>query len=219
MELVIFDLDGVIVSTDQYHYEAWKALSDKHNLLFNYEMNHMLRGVSRGECLKIILDLNSRIVDSIEFAQMLEEKNNLYKEKLNQLTEKDILPGVPALLKDLKEHNIPVAIGSSSKNTPAILKGIGLSENFDVIVDGNSIINSKPDPEVFLKCAVKMNISPEKCVVIEDAKAGIDAALAADMYAIGVGEENLPGAHKMIKNLKNLSYKSILEDKVRTQYE
>ena len=209
MELVIFDLDGVIVSTDLYHYEAWKSLADENNLLFSYEINHMLRGVSRAECLKIILDMNGRVVSSVELTAMLDKKNQIYRDKLFNLSAEDILPGVLDLLANLKEHNIPVAIGSSSRNTPLILERIGLNDAFDVIVDGNSISNSKPHPEVFLKCAEHLNKNPLKCVVYEDAKAGIEAALAANMVAIGVGEEDLPGAHKMALTLKNESYETL----------
>lgn len=215
MELVIFDLDGVIVSTDRYHYEAWKILADKNNLLFNYEINHMLRGVSRSESLKIILDLNSRAADPEEFSRMLDEKNRIYRDKLNQLSEKDILPGVLSLLRELKERQIPVAIGSSSKNTPLILDRIGLTDAFCVIIDGNCISRSKPDPEVFLKCAEQMNAAPADCVVFEDAEAGIEAALTADMHSIGVGEEELKGAHRMTLSLENESYKSIYNSYIR----
>lgn len=212
MELIIFDLDGVIVSTDRHHYDAWKALADKHNLLFNYEINSLLRGVSRSESLNIILDVNSRAVEPHIFATMLEEKNDLYRGKLKHLTEKDILPGVPELLEDLKKNGILVAIGSSSRNAPAILEGIGLRESFDIIVDGNGISKSKPDPEVFLKCASGLEIDPDKCLVYEDAQAGIDAALAAGMTAVGVGAEPLKGAHWKVASLEQESYGKILEN-------
>ena len=218
MELVIFDLDGVIVSTDKYHYEAWKSLADEHNLLFSHEINSMLRGVSRAECLKIILDVNGRVVSSVDSSEMLLKKNTIYQDKLHALSENDILPGFLKLLNDLKVNNIPVAIGSSSRNTPLILKKIGLDRSFDTVVDGNCIDNSKPHPEVFLKCAEQLGKNPLKCVVYEDAIAGVDAGIAAGMMVIGVGTEKLTGVHKMVKTLENESneiinnlYKEVFE--------
>ncbi len=210
MKLVIFDLDGVIVSTDEYHYEAWNTLADEYNLLFSTKINHLLRGVSRAESLKIILDMNGRVVNSVEFSEMLEKKNRIYKDKLQNLTPLDILPGVLELLLELKRSGILIAIGSSSKNAPLILKRIGLQNSFDAIVDGNSISKSKPDPEVFLKCAKKLHIEPAFCLVYEDAAAGIEAAIAADMTAVGVGSENLQDAHRMAYDLTNESLQTIL---------
>lgn len=211
MKLVIFDLDGVIVSTDQYHYLAWKSLADEYNFIFSEEINHMLRGVSRAESLKIILDVNGRTVEPDEFVEMLEKKNTLYKKSLVDLKEDDILPGVIDLLTDLKKHNILVAIGSSSKNTPLILKQIGLSEAFNIIVDGNCITNSKPDPEVFTKGAEGLGIDPSDCVVYEDASAGIEAANSAGMYAIGVGDHHLENADYMASSMTGESYEVILK--------
>lgn len=211
MKLVIFDLDGVIVSTDEYHYKAWKALADENNFIFNHEINHMLRGVSRAESLKIILDVNGRTVETEQFTEMLEKKNNLYRASLNELTHDDILPGVINLLEDLYKNDIRVAIGSSSKNAPTILKQIGLDEAFNIIVDGNCIENSKPHPEVFSKCAEGLDINPSDCVVYEDAEAGIEAARAAGMFAVGVGEQHFDKAHYMAGNLENENYESIMK--------
>lgn len=209
MELVIFDLDGVIVSTDKHHYQAWKALAEEYNLLFSFEINHMLRGVSRAESLKIILDVNRLNVDPNEFAAMLDKKNNLYRQKLQSLTHEEIRSGVLELIGDLKQNGIKVAVGSSSRNASLILERIGLSDAFDVIIDGNQIENSKPHPEVFIKCAQMLDIESEKCVVFEDAKAGIDAALQANMVAIGVGEEHLAKADAMIKDLSGMTYEAV----------
>lgn len=216
MKLVIFDLDGVIVSTDNYHYLAWKALAHDHNFLFNQEMNHMLRGVSRAESLKILLDVNGRTVTPDDFQRMLAQKNDTYQKSLKNLSDKDILPGVLDLLANLKRSGVQVAIGSSSRNAPLILKQIGLTDAFDIIIDGNQITNSKPDPEVFLKAATGLGVSPKECVVYEDAEAGIEAALAAGMIAVGVGQQSFKDAHYTIRSLVNESYSSIikqLEDK------
>lgn len=211
MKLVIFDLDGVIVSTDALHYKAWKALTDEKKFIFNHEINHMLRGVSRPESLKIILDINGRTVEPEEFESMLEHKNDLYRESLVQLTSADILPGVLDLLEDLRRNSIKIAIGSSSRNTPLILKQIGLSDSFDCIVDGNGITNSKPHPEVFLKSSEILDIDPSECVVYEDAEAGIEAAIAAGMFAIGVGEQHFEKADYMAGSLVKESYESIIK--------
>lgn len=211
MELIIFDLDGVIVSTDQYHYQAWQKLSIQHNLTFNRELNEQLRGVSRAESLNIILSHNEKKVDDETFDEMLFEKNEIYKNLLNELDEKAILPGVLEFIHSLKEEKIKIAIGSSSKNAPFILKKIGLAEAFDVIIDGNHIEKSKPNPEVFLKGAEALNIASKKCVVFEDAEAGVEAALACGMKVVGVGEHQLRGANLMLSSLEDLSYESLCD--------
>lgn len=211
MQLVIFDLDGIIVSTDQYHYEAWKALSDAYGLKFDYNMNQKLRGISRAESLQIILQANNKEPNAKTFEKMLYEKNEIYKNKLFNLPPSSILIGAIDLINDLKKHNVYVAVGSSSKNTSFILKRIGLEDTFDVVVDGNQISNSKPDPEVFQKCAVALGIDSKECIVLEDAKAGIQAALNSGMIAIGVGKSDLRGAHLIIPDLTKLSYYSLLQ--------
>lgn len=212
MKLVIFDLDGVIVSTDDYHFNAWNDLAKKNNLLFNRSINHKLRGVSRAESLNIILSLNGRTLLKDEFDLMLKTKNDIYKESLVSLTSEDILPGVLNLLKSLKENNIKIAIGSSSKNAPKILEQIGLYNEFDIIVDGNSIKNSKPDPEVFVNCAKGLGIDCKECVVFEDANAGIKAALNAGMFAVGVGNELLDDEELHYNTLEGINYDSLYRE-------
>ena len=209
MKLVIFDLDGVIVTTDKYHYIAWKKLSDSNNWAFNKEVNHLLRGVSRKESLEIILDKNNKSYSEEEIRKFLTFKNDIYKNSLRDLSPSDILPGVGNLISSLKENNVRIAVGSSSSNTQFILKKIGLSDSFDAVVDGTQISNSKPDPEVFLKCADKLNIPASECVVLEDAQAGIDAALRAEMVAVGIGEASLERAHGIFKNLRGVACKDL----------
>ena len=182
---VIFDLDGVIVSTDEYHYQAWKHISDQENIYFDREINERLRGVSRMESLDIILSRSNRSYSDNEKQLLAQRKNEIYCELLNNLSPTNILPGVLNLLLSLKARDVKVAIGSSSKNTPFILKQIGLTSNFNAVADGNSIKNSKTDPEVFLLAAEKLRVTPAECAVIEDAEAGIDAAKAAGMKAVG----------------------------------
>jgi len=185
---VIFDLDGVIVSTDQFHFLAWKALADREGIEFNQEVNNRLRGVSRPESLEIILEKSKKKYSAIEKKEMTDYKNQRYVISLSQLGPKDILPEVIDLIHFLNEKDILIAIGSSSKNTKTILKQIGLLEAFDTIVDGNDITHSKPHPEVFLKAAEKLSINPKDCIVVEDALAGINAAKSAGMFAVAVSD-------------------------------
>jgi beta-phosphoglucomutase len=184
---VIFDLDGVIVSTDEYHYRAWKRMADEEGIDFDRTINESLRGISRMESLEIVLERASKSYTTTEKAELARRKNEYYKQLLNQLTPADILPGVMPVLEQLKREGIKIAVGSSSKNTPVILEKIGLDRYFDAVADGNQITHSKPDPEVFLLAAAKLQIRPEDCVVVEDAAAGIDAAVTGKMKAVAVG--------------------------------
>ncbi|WP_100407565.1 beta-phosphoglucomutase [Bacillus solitudinis] len=184
---IIFDLDGVIVSTDELHYQAWKRISDDEHVTFNRDINERLRGISRLESLNIILEQSSTSYSDQEKLELMERKNNHYRHLLNGLTPENILPGVKTLISDAGDRGLKLAIGSSSKNAMIILEKIDLLDAFDSIVDGNQITNSKPDPEVFLLAAEKLGVSPEECIVIEDAEAGVEAALGAGMMVIGVG--------------------------------
>lgn len=210
---VIFDLDGVIVTTDEYHYKAWKRMADEEGIYFDREINENLRGVSRMESLEIILRKSEKVYSDEEKALLALRKNNYYRTLLDNITSKDILPGVENVLKGLKELGIKAAIGSSSKNAPVILERIGLNNCFDAIADGNGIKNSKPDPEVFLLAANLLDISPKECVVVEDAEAGIEAALAAGMKAVGVGyAANYGKVHYGVQDLSMLDVGIMLQD-------
>ena len=187
MKAFIFDLDGVIVSTDSLHYRAWKALADSEGIYFDEEINNRLRGVSRMESLEIILERATRTYTDEEKVAMAERKNGIYRELLQVLTPSDRLAGVTETLDALRAQGYKLAIGSSSKNTPIILEKIGYSGYFDAISDGNNIKNSKPDPEVFLKAAEFLQLQPSECFVVEDAEAGITAAKAGGFTAIGIG--------------------------------
>lgn len=184
---VIFDLDGVIVSTDNCHYLAWKRMADEEGIYFDRTINERLRGVSRMESLDIILERAQRTYTDDEKQAMATRKNAYYVELIGSLTRADILPGALDTLRYLKGRGVKVAIGSSSKNTPIILRQIGLENAFDAVADGNAITRSKPDPEVFVLAARLLGLSPENCLVVEDADAGIEAALAGGMRALGVG--------------------------------
>jgi len=202
---VIFDLDGVIVSTDEYHYLGWKRLADELGIPFDRHINERLRGVSRMESLEIILERAAQSYTAAEKLEFAERKNTYYREFLNQVTPKDILPGVMELLAELKTKQIKIAIGSSSRNTPLILAQIGLSDYFNAVADGNDITRSKPDPQVFLFAAERLGIPPSACLVVEDAFAGVEAGLAAGMRVLGVGSAaNHPQAMLKMFNLGDL---------------
>jgi len=184
---ILFDLDGVIVSTDEYHYRAWKQLADEQGIPFDKKINDRLRGVSRMESLNILLEQSSKAYDHEEKIAMATRKNALYRELIDELTHRDLLPGTMEFLNKCRENGVLVAIGSSSKNARFILGKIGLGEYFDAVVDGTDIRNSKPDPEVFVLGSQKLNLAPSACLVVEDADAGVDAGLAGGMEVLAVG--------------------------------
>lgn len=183
---IIFDLDGVIVKTDELHYRAWKRLADAEGIFFDREINNRLRGVSRMASLEIILERSPRTYSAEEKNRLASIKNQYYVELLKTLKPDDIMPGVTKTLEELKRRKILTAIGSSSKNARAILEQIKLANVFDAVADGNDIINSKPAPDVFLKAADMLGLRPAECAVVEDAEAGIAAAKSAGMLAIAI---------------------------------
>lgn len=188
MKAFIFDLDGVICFTDEYHYLAWKALTDKEGIYFDREINNLLRGVSRMESLDIILKNAKKSCSESKKKDMAEYKNNIYRSYLMKMTPKDLANEVFETLKKLKCLGYKIAIGSSSKNAKTILSNIGIIDMFDAISDGENISKSKPDPEVFLKAAEMLKLSPSECYVVEDACSGIDAAKAGGFTSIGIGD-------------------------------
>ncbi len=187
IKAVIFDLDGVIVSTDECHFKAWKAMAEQEGIPFTREDNHRLRGVSRMESLGIVLEKANRSYSESEKKQLAEIKNALYVKLIMEIQASDLLPGAKETVDRLREMGIKTAIGSSSKNAPLILDRLGITQDFDAIADGNGIKNSKPAPDVFLLASEMLNIAPEYCLVVEDADAGIDAAINAGMISLGVG--------------------------------
>ncbi|MFA7561428.1 MAG: beta-phosphoglucomutase [Candidatus Izemoplasmatales bacterium] len=188
IKAVIFDLDGVLVSTDEYHYLAWKLMADKEKIEFSREINNRLRGVSRMASLEIILENAKRKYSEKEKQELAELKNNLYRDYLNELRPDDLLSNAVEIIKYLKSKDIKVAIGSSSRNTPKILNQLKITNLFDAISDGNNITKSKPDPEVFLKACESLNLTPKECLVVEDATAGIEAANACGMKSVAIND-------------------------------
>lgn len=191
---VIFDLDGVICSTDDYHYKAWKMLADELGIPFDRKVNNRLRGVSRMESLEIILENYDKELSEEEKTALAAKKNDAYRESLKEITPEDIGDGVQETLDLLRWNGFKLAIGSSSKNTPLILTQLGLGDYFDAVSDGNNITRSKPDPEVFLKAAEMLELEPEECLVVEDAVAGAEAGHAGNMKVACVGDASLKQA-------------------------
>ncbi len=187
LKAVIFDLDGVIVSTDEFHYQGWQRLADDEGICFTREDNERLRGVSRMESLAIVLEKSPKSYSDDEKVVLATRKNDYYRTLLEGITPRDILPGALEFIAALKAKDIKVAIGSSSRNSPMILKRIELADAFHATADGNDITNSKPDPEVFLLAAERLGVAPESCLVVEDAEAGVSAALAGGMACLAVG--------------------------------
>jgi beta-phosphoglucomutase len=186
----IFDLDGVIVDTAKYHYLAWKKLAEELGIDFTEEQNEQFKGVSRKRCLEILLEMGGLTVTKEQFNAWLEEKNIDYLKYIDKMDASEILPDVPKVLSYLKQHNVPMALGSASKNAVPILKKVGLISYFNAIVDGTHVTKAKPDPEVFLIAAKDLGLEPEDCIVFEDALAGIEASNAAGMISIGIGDKN-----------------------------
>ncbi len=187
----IFDLDGVIVDTAKYHYLAWKKLANQLGFEFTEEQNELFKGVSRKRCLEILLEIGKREATQEEFDKWMIDKNVDYLEFIRNMDASEILPDVPKVLEYLKENNIPIALGSASKNAKPILEKVGLLPYFDAIVDGNHVTKAKPNPEVFLLAAQQLGVNANDCVVFEDAVAGIQAANAAKMISIGIGDKNV----------------------------
>ncbi|QWX83209.1 beta-phosphoglucomutase [Cellulophaga sp. HaHaR_3_176] len=199
----IFDLDGVIVDTAKYHYLAWKKLANELGFEFTKEQNELFKGVSRKRCLEILLDIGNITATQEQFDTWMVEKNIDYLAYIEKMDASEILPDVPKILQFLKDKNIPIALGSASKNAKPILEKVNLLHYFDAIVDGNNVTKAKPDPEVFLIAAKQLGISANNCVVFEDAKAGIQAANAANMVSIGIGDSSILTAAKY--NFKNFT--------------
>src|ERR1035441_8928189 len=211
IKAVIFDLDGVIVSTDEYHFQAWKRLADSLGIPFGRESNDRIRGVSRMESLEIVLEKSGKRYSLEEKREMAERKNTYYRELLKKVSPSEILPGVIEIITALKDRGVKIAIGSSSKNARTILRAVGLEDEFDVIADGNHVTRSKPDPEVFTIAAMRLGISSEECLVVEDAKAGVEAGLAAGMSVLAVGAAaGHPGATRSAEDLSSVTVDELL---------
>jgi beta-phosphoglucomutase len=210
IEAVIFDLDGVITDTAHFHFLAWKQLAEDLDIRIDQEFNEKLKGISRMDSLELILKKGNREKDftPLEKEEMAERKNSHYRQLLKELTPQDILPGIADLVNNIKAENLPTAIASVSKNAQTVLKALGLQDTFDYVVDASKVKNSKPDPEIFLTASEKLNVSPQHCIGIEDAEAGIEAIKASKMFAVGVGT-NLIKADLNVPTTDHLKWESI----------
>ncbi len=189
----IFDLDGVITDTAELHYLAWKKLAEEMNWQFDRAVNERLRGVSRMDSLNIIKDHNNATVAEDRLLELATMKNDIYVASLDTLTPNDYLPGAKELLTHLRQEGFRVALGSASKNATKVLEQLEAIGYFDIIGDGNSVSKSKPEPDIFLYGAEKLELKAEECIVYEDAEAGIDAAKAGGFYAVGIGPDDRVG--------------------------
>ena len=204
----IFDLDGVITNTEDYHFDAWKSICIKLNYDLSTEKNEELKGVSRSECLEKILKWANQSLDSKEFKKLLNTKNELYLKKISNIDSSNIIEGVDDFIKKAKHRNHTIALYSSSKNAKFILRKLNLYSYFDAIVDGNSVKASKPDPEGFILASKLTKSNPEDCVVFEDSEAGIIAGNKINMTTIGIGVSNkLEIADKVYKRFEEIKLK------------
>jgi len=202
----LFDMDGVIVDTAKHHYIAWKSLADELAIPFTEVENNALKGRSRLDRLESILGSGHLEVSSKTKIELMEKKNQLYLQIIDSLGPGDIRPGVKELILELRHKGVGLCLCSSSKNASSILKSIGVFDLFDGIVDGNNLMLSKPDPEVFIKGSKLLGLTPSACVVFEDAESGIEAARSGGFFALGISAEGaLKNAHANVKDLAHMS--------------
>ena len=206
----LFDLDGVIVDTAKHHFVAWQRLAEELGIPFTVEDNEGLKGLSRVDSLEVILAKGNLVLDAQTKLHLMDKKNAHYLELIATMDPGEVLPGVAKFISELQAEGVRIALGSSSKNAPQILELIGLMPAFDAVIDGNQIILSKPDPEVFLLGAQALGLPPEACLVFEDAVAGVEAARAGGFPVIGVGSPSVLGAaDAVIPNFEGATWSSI----------
>lgn len=197
----LFDLDGVIVDTAVFHFQAWRRLAQKLGGDFTEAQNEELKGVSRVDSLKKIIEWTGASVTDAEFQQLMEEKNLWYLELVAKLGPQDALPGALEFIQSAYDQGIKIGLGSASKNAPMILEKLGITSLFTAVIDGNNVVNGKPHPEVFLKGAEALELMPKECIVFEDSIAGVQAALTGGMSCVGIGSEEVLKAHLHIEAL------------------
>ncbi|MBJ6361625.1 beta-phosphoglucomutase [Paenibacillus sp. GCM10012307] len=214
LEAVIFDLDGVITDTAEYHYLAWKALADELGIPFTREFNENLKGVSRMDSLNLLLGqaASPLSLTEEEMVQLADRKNGLYQELIEQITPADLLPGIPEFVADIKQNGIKVGLASASKNALFVVKRLEAEHYFDVIVDVTTLKRNKPDPEIFLTAAALLGVEPGNCIGVEDAASGVDAIKGADMFAVAVGLESLfPHADVVLPDTSRLNLNDLIK--------
>ncbi|MFW6248688.1 MAG: beta-phosphoglucomutase [Bacteroidota bacterium] len=211
IEACIFDLDGVITDTAEYHYQGWKKMADEAGLDFSRKINEQLRGVSRRQSLNIILQHNKKELSENEIEKLMKKKNDYYIQSLDSITEKDYLPGIREFILKIKEKGIKTAIASASKNAEKVIQNLNAKGLFDIIADGYSVKNTKPAPDLFLFAAERLNVKPSRSVVFEDAQAGIEAALNGGFFSVGIGpEERVGQAHLRYDGTDEIQLEDVL---------
>lgn len=191
LEACLFDLDGVIVNTAKYHFLAWRQIAADLGFVFTEADNERLKGVSRQRSLEILLEVGGIVLDMAERERLAEKKNRLYLRYVMKMTPAEILPRAKEFLNACRDDGLRTALATASRNSKVILDLLQIGYLFDVVVDGNKVKRTKPDPEVFLLCARELGVDPQGCVVFEDAEAGVDAAISAGMFSIGIGEQQI----------------------------
>lgn len=210
----IYDLDGVITDTAEFHFLAWKKLAEELGIFFDRQFNERLKGISRMESLEIILQLDASLLNmsNEERVRLTSKKNEYYLELANSINEENVLPGIVDLLKSNKERNIKIALGSASENAKNIVEKLGLTSYFDYIVDASKVSRGKPDPETFTTAADYLGIPHKECIGIEDAAAGIEAINKANMFSVGVGYlEHLSQADYLVEDTSKLDFEEIIK--------
>ncbi len=211
LKAIIFDLDGVITDTAHLHFKAWSYIANQYSYVLTHEDNESIKGLSRRKSLDIVLELAGVKLEEEKISSLLIEKNELYQEYLEELTEEDTLPGFSEFFQHCKDNQILLAVGSASKNAKLILDKLGRLNDFDAIVDGTMVTHSKPDPEVFLTATKRLNVTPQQCVVFEDAIAGIKAANAGGFYSVGMGDASvLTEAKTVLKSLEDFTIDQLI---------
>ena len=206
----IFDLDGVLTDTAEYHYRGWKRLADEEGIPFERADNESLRGIPRRESLMLIL--KGRTYPEEKILEMMDRKNKYYLQFVNEVTPRDLLPGARELLEEIRAAGLKSALGSASKNAPDVVRRLGIADLLDAISDGSSVERQKPAPDLFLHAAKQLNLKPEECVVVEDAAAGIEAAIAGGFHTVGLGpRERVGNAEVVLDSLEGVHLQKILD--------
>ncbi|GAA0845712.1 beta-phosphoglucomutase [Paenibacillus glucanolyticus] len=214
LKAVIFDLDGIITDTAEYHYQAWKATATELGIPFTREFNENLKGVSRMDSLKLLLSQAETPVNYSEgeLVQLADRKNKLYVELIETITPADLLPGVTEFVADIRAAGLKTAIASASKNAIAVLTRLGVMDQFDVIVDVTKLTNNKPDPEIFLTAAAQLGVEPADCIGVEDAASGVDAIKGAGMFAVAIGNAaHFPHADIVLDSTSQLNFRELAQ--------
>jgi beta-phosphoglucomutase len=211
LKACLFDLDGVIVDTARYHYVAWREIAEELGFVFTEEDNEKLKGVSRIRSLEILLEIGGISLADESKTLLARKKNSLYLQYVLKMRPDEVLPGAKEFLTDCRNNNLGIGLGSASKNATTLLNLLQITHLFDAIIDGNKVTKAKPDPEVFLTGARELGVLPQNCVVFEDAEAGIEAAIAANMFSVGIGDRViLKKANFVVSGLKDLSVKTLI---------